>query len=66
MRTELISLPFIAALLGVLKHLKENKRICGVVSRGGTFLVEWMIHNGRENPLYEEYDEILAIAKNMM
>ena len=51
------------ATRGVLKHLKENKRICGVVSRGGTFLVEWMIHNGRENPLYEEYDEILAIAK---
>lgn len=51
------------ATRGVLKHLQENKRICGVVSRGGTFLVEWMIHNGRENPLYEEYDEILAIAK---
>ncbi|HHT9130572.1 MAG TPA: phosphomethylpyrimidine synthase ThiC [Candidatus Brocadiaceae bacterium] len=51
------------ATRGVLKHLQENKRICGVVSRGGTFLVEWMIHNDRENPLYEEYDEILAIAK---
>ncbi len=51
------------ATKGVLKHLKENKRICGVVSRGGTFLVEWMIHNNKENPLYEEYDEILAIAK---
>lgn len=51
------------ATRGVLKHLKENKRICGVVSRGGTFLVEWMVHNGRENPFYEEYDEILAIAK---
>lgn len=51
------------ATKGVLKHLKEGKRICGVVSRGGTFLVEWMIHNSRENPLYEEYDEILAIAK---
>ncbi|HHT9136406.1 MAG TPA: phosphomethylpyrimidine synthase ThiC [Candidatus Wunengus sp. YC60] len=51
------------ATKGVLKHLKENKRICGVVSRGGTFLVEWMIHSGKENPLYEKYDEILAIAK---
>ncbi|MCF6157561.1 MAG: phosphomethylpyrimidine synthase ThiC [wastewater metagenome] len=50
------------ATKGVLKHLKEGKRVCGVVSRGGTFLVEWMIHNNRENPLYEEYDEILAIA----
>jgi phosphomethylpyrimidine synthase len=51
------------ATKGVLKHLKENKRICGVVSRGGTFLVEWMIHSGQENPLYEDFDEILAIAK---
>jgi phosphomethylpyrimidine synthase len=51
------------ATRGVLKHLQENKRICGVVSRGGTFLVEWMIHTGKENPLYEKYDEILAIAK---
>lgn len=25
------------ATKGVLRHLKENKRICGVVSRGGTF-----------------------------
>ncbi|HHT9110367.1 MAG TPA: phosphomethylpyrimidine synthase ThiC [Candidatus Brocadiaceae bacterium] len=51
------------ATKGVLKHLKENKRICGVVSRGGTFLVEWMIHKGLENPLYEHYDDILAIAR---
>lgn len=51
------------ATKGVLKHLKESRRICGVVSRGGTFLVEWMIHSGKENPLYEKYDEILAIAK---
>ncbi|MDR4509772.1 MAG: phosphomethylpyrimidine synthase ThiC [Candidatus Brocadiaceae bacterium] len=51
------------ATKAILKHLRESNRICGVVSRGGTFLVEWMIQNGRENPLYEEYDEILAIAK---
>lgn len=52
------------ATKGVLNHLKNKSRICGVVSRGGTFLVEWMIHNNRENPLYEQYDEILAIAKD--
>lgn len=51
------------ATMGVLKHLRENKRICGVVSRGGAFLVEWMVHNKKENPFYEEFDEILAIAK---
>jgi len=35
----------------------------GVVSRGGSFLIEWMIYNGGENPLYEHYDRLLDIAK---
>ena len=51
------------ANFGVLKHLKDTKRVCGVVSRGGMFLVEWMSYHNRENPLYERYDEILAMAK---
>ena len=38
-------------------------RIMGVVSRGGSFLVKWMLHHGKENPLYTRYDEILAMAK---
>jgi phosphomethylpyrimidine synthase len=35
----------------------------GVVSRGGTFLIEWMLHNKRENPLYENFGRLLSIAK---
>jgi phosphomethylpyrimidine synthase len=35
----------------------------GVVSRGGSFLIEWMIYNGQENPLYEHFDRLLEIAK---
>lgn len=27
------------------------------------FLVEWMSYHNRENPLYEQYDELLAMAK---
>ncbi len=38
-------------------------RIMGVVSRGGSFLIKWMLHHGRENPLYTRYDEILDMAK---
>lgn len=47
---------------GVLKHLVNDKRICGVVSRGGSFLVDWMSFHKKENPLYEQFDEILSIA----
>ncbi len=40
-----------------------EKRVTGVVSRGGSFLVRWMKHNKKENPLYENFDEVLKIAK---
>ncbi len=46
-----------------LKRLENKKRIMGVVSRGGALLVEWMKKNGKENPLYEKFDEILRVAK---
>jgi phosphomethylpyrimidine synthase len=36
----------------------------GVVSRGGSMLTRWMGHTGRENPLYENYDRLLSIAKD--
>ena len=39
-----------------VERLKLDRRVMGVVSRGGSFLVEWMIYNGQENPLYEHYD----------
>lgn len=46
-----------------IEKLKEDRRILDVVSRGGAFLLEWMIYNGKENPLYEQYDRLLKIAK---
>jgi phosphomethylpyrimidine synthase len=39
------------------------KRVTGVVSRGGAFLSAWMRRYQKENPLYEHYDRLLAIAK---
>ncbi len=39
------------------------KRVTGVVSRGGSFLVAWMRRFQRENPLYEHFDELLHIAR---
>ncbi|MBN1498507.1 MAG: phosphomethylpyrimidine synthase ThiC [Spirochaetes bacterium] len=40
-----------------------ESRIMGVVSRGGSFLISWMLHHEKENPLYARYDEILEMAK---
>ena len=34
-----------------------------VVSRGGSFITGWMLHNEKENPLYERYDDILDICQ---
>jgi phosphomethylpyrimidine synthase len=46
-----------------IEHLKKEGRITDIVSRGGAFLAGWMVHNGRENPLYEQYDYLLEIAR---
>ena len=46
-----------------VERIKKEGRLMGVVSRGGAILVEWMDYNKRENPLFEEYDRLLAIAK---
>lgn len=46
-----------------LKRLKRQGREGGLVSRGGAFISAWMVHNEIENPLYENYDQVLEIAK---
>jgi len=50
---------------GVLReHLPlVRNRVTGIVSRGGSLLAKWMIHHGRENPLYDTFDEISAIMR---
>jgi phosphomethylpyrimidine synthase len=47
----------------VLRTLEHSQRICGIVSRGGSFLAAWMRHHGSENPYFEQYDEVLAICR---
>lgn len=46
-----------------IEHLKRKPRVCGIVSRGGSFIARWMRSNEKENPLYERYDEVLDICK---
>ncbi len=46
----------------LIQHVPlANKRITGIVSRGGAILAEWMVKNHRQNPLYEQFDEICKI-----
>ena len=49
--------------LKALERLKKQKRVAGVVSRGGAFHVAWMLHHQKENPLYANFDRILEIAQ---
>ncbi|MGP1585523.1 MAG: phosphomethylpyrimidine synthase ThiC [Schwartzia sp. (in: firmicutes)] len=44
-------------------RLHREGRVMDVVSRGGSFLTGWMLHNEKENPLYENYDVILDICE---
>ncbi len=46
-----------------ISKLKQQGRVADVVSRGGAFLIGWMLHNERENPLYEYYDRLLEMAQ---
>lgn len=46
-----------------IRGLRQRKRVCGVVSRGGSMMIEWMLRNKKENPLYEYYDRLLKLAK---
>jgi len=50
---------------GVLKeHLPYvNKRLIGIVSRGGSLLAKWIIKNNKQNPMYELFDDICDIMR---
>ncbi len=46
-----------------IERLKKQGRQTDVVSRGGAFLIAWIIHNQKENPLYTHFDRLLEIAR---
>ncbi len=58
---------FMTVHCGVTRHalerLKAEGRVTDIVSRGGAFLACWIIANQAENPLYEQYDRLLEIAR---
>lgn len=46
-----------------LERIHHHERLMGVVSRGGSFTIEWMSHNNKENPMYEHFDDLMALLK---
>lgn len=46
-----------------VERLKNEGRILDIVSRGGSLLLEWMVYNEKDNPLYGQYDRLLEIAR---
>jgi len=56
---------FMTIHAGITSNLLDiaEKRKMPVVSRGGSILWAWMRKNKEENPLYENFDEVLKIAK---
>jgi len=60
-----VGVDFFTIHAGLLREhlpLLEN-RVAGIVSRGGSLLATWMIHHGKQNPMYEVFDEISAIMR---
>ncbi|MCX5661988.1 MAG: phosphomethylpyrimidine synthase ThiC [Planctomycetota bacterium] len=51
---------------GVLReHLPfVRKRLIGIVSRGGSLLAKWILVHGKQNPMYELWDDICRIMRN--
>lgn len=45
-----------------VERLKRQGRTTDVVSRGGAFLMAYILHNDKENPLYANYDYLLELA----
>jgi phosphomethylpyrimidine synthase len=46
-----------------IEKIKKQGRKAGIVSRGGSLLTGWMLHNNKENPFYEHFDRLLEISK---
>lgn len=58
---------FVTVHCGVTRQsvaaIEKQGRVLGIVSRGGSMTANWMACNNQENPLYEQYDRLVEIAK---
>jgi phosphomethylpyrimidine synthase len=46
-----------------VERLCSQGRIADIVSRGGAFMAEWMIHQEKENPYFAQYDRVLELCR---
>ena len=46
-----------------VETVRKTGRVTRIVSRGGSMLASWMEREGKENPLYERYDELMDILR---
>jgi phosphomethylpyrimidine synthase len=58
---------FVTVHVGVnknsLERLRQDPRVMGVVSRGGSLTMKYIAETGEDNPYYSEYDYLLEVAK---
>jgi phosphomethylpyrimidine synthase len=56
---------FITVHAGLLREYVDLAlaRTCGIVSRGGALTARWMEKNGKENPLYTNFERLLDICR---
>ena len=40
-----------------------RNRLIGIVSRGGSLLAKWMLHHGKENPMYTHFEAICDLMR---
>ena len=49
--------------MAAIDQMRAEGRVMDIVSRGGSFIAGWMLHNEMENPLYTHFDDILDICE---
>lgn len=45
-----------------LEDLEFSERLCGIVSRGGSLHAAYIAATGKENPLYDRFDDLCSIC----
>ena len=50
-------------LFSLERMQRQGYRYGGLCSKGGTMMIQWMLKNNRENPLFEQFERVCAILK---
>ncbi|MGO0123502.1 phosphomethylpyrimidine synthase ThiC [Desulfothermobacter acidiphilus] len=46
-----------------VERLRRQGRVTNIVSRGGCFVLGWILHHQEENPLYQHFERLLDICQ---